>query len=104
MEGAGADTAAGPATQGAPPPQNGPTEPDVCVSDANAGQLGHESRLKLMAIIAVAKSIGLFPSNPKMVDALPGREVPIPLVDESVIPVRHPPPGRGQRPRGTLAR
>ena len=48
-----------------PPPQNGPTAPGVCVSDANTGQLGHESRLKLMAIIAVAKSRGLFPPTPR---------------------------------------
>ena len=31
--------------------------------------------------------MGLFPVNPKIVAALPGREVPIPLVDESVTPV-----------------
>ena len=70
-----------------PSPQDGSIEHDVCVGDANTGQLGHERCFKLMAIIAVAKSRGLFPANPKIVDALPGREVPIPLVDESVTPV-----------------
>ena len=58
------------------------------MSDAkNTGQLGHESRLKLMATIADAKAKGLFPANSKVVDALPGREVPISLVDDDVIPV-----------------
>eukprot|EP00752_Nemacystus_decipiens_P004058 g3716.t1 len=57
----------------------------VCVDEANTGQLGYESRRELLAIIAKAK--GLFPTNPKIVEALPGREVPIPLVDENVTPV-----------------
>ena len=76
-----------PPPQAATPPQSGPTEPDIFVSDANTGQLGHEGRLRLTAIIADAKAKDLFPANPKIVDALPGRGVPIPLVDEDVTPV-----------------
>eukprot|EP00752_Nemacystus_decipiens_P017539 g15718.t2 len=67
------------------PPQGATIEPSVCVDEANTGQLGYESRRELLAIIAKAK--GLFPTSPKIVEALPGREVPIPLVDENVTPV-----------------
>ena len=67
-----------------PPPAE---EPEVRVSEANTGQLGHQSRLRLLEIITRAKKMGLFPANPKIVAALPGREVPIPLIDENVSPV-----------------
>ena len=83
-----------PTLQGAEPPpetagQVPPTvkEPEVRVSEANTGQLGHQSRLRLLEIITRAKKTGLFPANPKIVAALPGREVQIPLIDENVSPV-----------------
>lgn len=62
-------------------------EPEIRVSEANTGQLGHQSRLRLLELLARAKAKGLFPVNPKIVAALPGREVPIPLIDENVTPV-----------------
>ena len=73
------------ATAHMPPPAG--DEPDIRVSDAATGQLGHQSRQRLLEVISRAKAKGLFPVNPKIVAALPGRQVPIPLIDENVTPV-----------------
>lgn len=48
-------------------------EAEIRVSEANTGQLGHQRRLQLLELIARAKAQGLFPVNPKIVDALPGQ-------------------------------
>ncbi|CAB1096262.1 unnamed protein product [Ectocarpus sp. CCAP 1310/34] len=67
------------------------SEPGISVArgihEANTGQLGPQSRSRLLGIIGKAHELELFPANPKIMDALPGREVPIPLVDENVTPV-----------------
>ena len=59
----------------------------IRVDEANTGQLGPRSRQRLLDIVNKAATQGLFPANPKVVNALPGREVSIPLVDENVPPV-----------------
>lgn len=48
-----------------PPGNTG--EPEIRVSRANTGQLGHQSRLQLLELISRAKAKGLFPVFPKIV-------------------------------------
>ena len=60
----------------------------IRVSDANTGQLGPESRERLLRVIDGANDWEIFPENPKMVPPIvKGREVHIELKDPHVTPV-----------------
>jgi len=55
--------------------------------EVNTGQLGPQSRLRLLDIVSNATDKRLFPANPNIVDALPGCDDLTTLVDENVTPV-----------------
>lgn len=64
-----------------------PTTPRVRVEDANTGQLGTETRGKLMDILENFNSQGLFRSKTDNIKTLPGRKVTLPLKDENIRPI-----------------
>eukprot|EP00752_Nemacystus_decipiens_P018499 g16585.t1 len=70
---------------GAPPPQPGePEDPGVDFSKAKIGQMGPESRRRVLKMLQECK--GFFPKHAKIVNVLTGREVELPLYDENAKP------------------
>ena len=64
-----------------------PTTPRVRVEDANTGQLGTETRGRLMDILENFNSQGLFRSKTDNIKTLPGRKVTLLLKDENIRPI-----------------
>eukprot|EP00752_Nemacystus_decipiens_P012408 g10995.t1 len=70
---------------GAPPPQPGePKDPGVDFSKAKIGQMGPESRRRVLKMLQECKAF--FPKHTKVVNVLTGREVELPLYDENAKP------------------
>eukprot|EP00752_Nemacystus_decipiens_P018236 g16364.t1 len=70
---------------GAPPPQPGePEDPGVDFSKTKIGQMGPESRRRVLKMLQECKAF--FPKHTKVVNVLTGREVELPLYDENAKP------------------
>eukprot|EP00752_Nemacystus_decipiens_P005076 g4607.t1 len=69
----------------APPPQPGePEDPGADFSKAKIGQMGPESRRRVLEMLQECKAF--FPKNTKIVNILTGREVELPLYDKNAKP------------------